>query len=363
MQVEFKDNNCHFKFSKREALTPEMILASIANAVEAYKANHDGEKPILHLQKRMHQVIRVGTFAQRVAYISLVGMQDAIWRQAEFRDAVECFEFSSQLSRVGIVNHFASDKQSRRIIAVHPHYVEYDEEIREGLKVMHYKHAADNPMFVCSEQALILALDTCQPGSTLVIDGHWEHGKSSLHGVWDPSDATTLARRIAELLNARPSKIAHVNLLGCHSGYVNPHLDGVISTEHLFFKYRCDKHKADREMATQRDRATYVSINQESVFAPDSLAHQLLDSLSDDSIAVTASAKMLFPWPPEDPRMNIGSDSEVWKDAKHCWQPSTDADDISASLGQVKSVTQISVRYEEDHTKAPWLNRRTRLVT
>jgi len=51
---------------------------------------------------------------------------------------------------------------------------------------MYRNHPKDGCVYMESEAALILALNQCLPGSTLVIDGHWVHNSEVRHDVWDP---------------------------------------------------------------------------------------------------------------------------------------------------------------------------------
>jgi len=352
-----KGNTCKFKFSND--VSAEEIIQTIQAANNEYRlTNGDSSSKIdFQLTKKMHQKIREGSYLQRVRYVQLVECVDAIWRQDQYRDAVNFYEFMQSLKSMGIVNYFDSEFKSKRIIAVHHQYVKRDEEIREGLKVMHHKHKEDYPVFVESEASLIYALNDCLPGSTLVVDGHWVHGKSVRHGVWDPSNAEELAEKIANLVNNMPGKISHINLLGCESGMINSSLEGVIVRKNLFFKYDHKPELKTRFMAEQRNRAIYVSTANESVFSPDSLAFKLIAKLADPSIAVTATPKLLYPWPPNSPRINIGSDSDNWKDEPQAWEPNTSPEETCALLGEIKSVTQINSTEIDTHSKRPWTYR------
>ncbi len=305
------------------------------------------------LRRKTHQKIRDSDYIQRIKYIDLVGMRDEICRQEQFRDAVFFHKFNEMLRKLRILNYFTSDFKTKRIIAVHPKYVEIDDEIREGLKVMHYKHAADHPVFVESEQALFCALNDCLPGTTLVIDGHWVHNKQSMHGVWDVCDAATLATKIANLVNLFHGKIAHINLLGCETGAVAPFLDQKIA-DGLFFKYDIRPELLERKMALQRNRAIYISNGKSTVFSPGSVAYELLHRLEDTNIAVTATPKLLYPYPPEDPQFNIGSDSEEWKVKTHFWNETLNPNQIVKRLGEVKSITQINIENLKTCNKTPW---------
>lgn len=130
--------------------------------------------------------------------------------------------------------------------------------------------------------------------------------------------------------------------------------EGVISGRRLFFKYDHKPELVERFMGAQRNRATYISKNHESVFSPDSLAYKVLSKLLDPSIAVTATPKLLYPWPPQDPVINIGSDTEEWKSSEQVWAANPNKDPLCVRLGQVKSVTQINATQSMSNSKRPW---------
>jgi len=238
---------------------------------------------------------------------------------------------------------------------VHLDYIEHDEEIREGIKVTQFKHSKDNPVFVESESSLMYALEHCINGSTLVIDGHWVHGGNSTFGVWALGPAHEIAKKIADVVNSFPGKVAHINLLGCKSGSLVTKKERSICDSKVFFKYSIMPSKENREMAEFRNRATYVSESKgDIVFHPNSLAFQLLSKLDDQKIAVTAVPSYGYPYPPEDPKFNIASDSEQWNTKQHYWLKNKEKEeDIYYKLRTTKSITQINVEHITSSSKSP----------
>lgn len=342
-----KGNVCTFNFESNNVTTAD-IIETIQEAL--IHANLLNIKLDLALLCKMHQVVCKGSYIARIKYIRLIGCVEQISRQTQFKDALDFSAFERILARNRINNFFASEFKSKRIVAVHPLYLEFDEEIREGLKVMQQKHPEDNTVIVNCEKALAYALKDCLPNATLVIDGHWTHNEQSRHGIWEAACAKEIAERIAELVNAHPGKISHVNLLGCESGKISNNLEYIVN-KNLFFKYDHQAPTVDREMREMRNRAIYVSTNGENIFDPNSLAFQVLRKLHDPTIAVTATPKLLYPWPPEDPKYNIGSDTKNWKDKSQAWELNTTEDELSRKLGQVKSITQVT---SKTTSKCPW---------
>lgn len=359
-----KLNNCTFRMPK-SFVTAEVILKTIQDVISVFeeqKFRSQNEVPNLlanlelnlHLIRSMHHVISKSSHIQKIRYLQLVGDRPEISRQDGFREAVNFYNFNNKLSAIGILNYFASEHKTKRIIAVHPTYVDDDEEITMGLKVMHHKYPEDYPVFVESEESLKYALDDCLIGTTLVIDGHWEHKKKSRHGVWWYDTADNISQKIADAVNAVPGKITHVNLLGCESGKIDNKENSAFNKNMLFFKYDQKPTSADRDMGLLRNRAVYVGTKEDSVFDDESLAFQVLARLSDPLIAVTATPKILYPWPPEEPIFNIGSDSENWEDKPQSWIHKGDESELSVLLGEIKSVTQINPATIASHSKRPW---------
>lgn len=360
--VVIKATVCRFTLAKNITANQILELISAAKQQIEFTALAEGKLSSLKinftLTNRMHQIIREGTYLQRIQYIQLVGKHDSIFRQDQFSDAVAYYNFDEILRKERILNYLFSNTKSRRIIAVHFQYAKYDEEIREGLHVMPRKHPTDNCVFVENEEALEYAVGNCSIRATLVIDGHWLHNEECIHGVWDKHNAEELAHKIADIVNTYPGQIAHINLLGCETGHIAQSLDGRILPNRLFFKYDQKPGARYREMGDQRNRAIYVSADeQDSVFCPESLAYKVCAKLKDRSIAVTATTKLLYPWPPENPVMNIGSDTDEWKNPNQTWEDTDLKDQYCERLNKVKSVTQVDISHSHTHTKRAWAYR------
>lgn len=318
--------------------------AEILNFISEYKQ--------VPLTRKMHRTIREAGYIQQIQYLDLVGLQPEIARQEQFQDAVNLYKFQTRLNHIGVKNCFAKDVlQSKRIVAVHPTYVQVDEEVIEGLKTMPLKHQEDNTVFVESDVSLEYAIENCLPDATLVIDGHWMHNKKCMHGVWDLVNAEEIATKITNIINNNPGKIIHINLLGCEAGVLRKDVDpNILENKQLFFKY--DKNQrplsANRECADMRNRAIFISENNQSLFDPESFAYQVLSKLEDKSIAVTATQSLVYPYPVKNPRFNIASDASNWKAENHYWR------DPDARLNNLKSITQVDSRFVVGHPKRPW---------
>ncbi len=292
----------------------------------------------LKLTKKMTSLISAGTFLQQVKYILLIGLRDAITKNQYFKEAIEHIHFQQQLESRNIKNDATFSPPFSRIHAAHPADVEHDDEIGQGLLVTTHQHPNDNPLYVGSPTALALALEICEPNSTLVIDGHWQHGLKSQHGVWDYADAETISNNIADLININPGKISKLILLGCESGTLENDLDNTITTANLFVKNRI-KSTPYEEVANFRHKLLYVPQDEESIFAPGSLARQVLDKLEDKKISVTATPALGYPYPAGQPHINIASDAPSWE-SEHFWQEEADNSALYNYCRQTKSVTQ-----------------------
>ena len=85
------------------------------------------------------------------------------------------------------------------------------------------------------------------------------------------------------------------------------------------------------------------------------LAFLLLEKLNDRAIAVSAPPSLDYPYPPENPRFNIGSDSVLWKTKSHAWLDSKHEQESYRLLRKTKSITQVHASAMLTHRKKPWL--------
>ena len=246
--------------------------------------------------KPMIQIMADAPFAEQREFVNLVGVSVAIGRHSQYKPSVTWYEFQKTLRREAIENNTQTGVEAKRIYAVHPLYMK-DDEIRSGLRIANLKHPQDNTIYVESEGSLHLALEKCQPLSTLVIDGHWVHGEASLQGVWSAFPAAILAEHIANILKQYKGKVAHVILLGCQAGHLSDSAVRALDEKNLFIKSIQHPLSLQREMAKFRDRAIYISDAGEMPFDPDSLAGQLFNKIQDEGIAVTASHSNTYPYP------------------------------------------------------------------
>ena len=302
--------------------------------------------------KKLNQLFaEKGRLAQQIEYLDLFGVTDAIDRHPLLRDAANYHKFCCELSsKANIQNarlRASSDTTTmspiRKIHAVHPSFL-YDEEIKSGLHVSYQKSAPDaQVLYVCSPETLRLALQYCEPNSTLIVDGHWEHEKKSTHGVWEASSAREIAENLSILLYTNPGKINDIRLWGCEAGYLSAFdaLPSTFSLDFLQFKYDSFPEKTTQEMAEFRNRACYYSRHGEFPFAENSLAGQILTTLDDPSITITATSSRTYPFPPNaTAQYNIASDSDEWS-GPHFWSEPRDvaAPEKYKQLHRVKSIT------------------------
>ncbi len=312
----------------------------------------NAENIYLESSNKLNQIFSDATLLQQIEYLSFIGITDSIDRNPAFREAVNFHRFSRELYlKAGIVNaefprHSdlgVSRHSIRKIHAVHASYLE-DEEIKCGLHVSYSKRTEDSQvLYVCSEATLDLALTFCQPNSILIVDGHWEHNKKATHGVWDPSSASEIARRLSRLLRMHPGKIVDIHLWGCEAGYIANYdeLSASFDLNFLQFKDECIPDSLSLEMAEFRNRARYYSGRGEFPFARDSLAGEVITALQDNSITVTAGNGFTYPYPATArPIYNIASDSHLWH-GPHFWKKieNNNLPRKFNKLHQVKSVT------------------------
>lgn len=270
-----------------------------------------------------HLLINHGTLLQQIDYLFLMGVTPAIERRKEWTAALNFYKFSIKLANQGITNPSLTNPQNniKRLHAVHLEFLS-DEEVSSGLALPYQKNTEDNQViYVCNPETLELALRYCEPNSKLTIDGHWEHNKKAVHGVWDVSNASEIGASLSALLDKNPGKINAINLLGCEAGSLAEaeELERNLVRKSISFKDEQVSSFNSKEMAQFRNRTQYVSENGEFPYAKDSLAGQIILHLNDPNISVTASPSNTYPFPPTDkPSFNISSDSKEWK-GEHKW--------------------------------------------
>lgn len=354
---------CDFKVAPHS--TPQNILDALTYVYHTYLPqlqNQHNHSPITYgniltcdhteldgilfdlvVNQRMNKVFSNATFIEQIEYIHLTGLRPEITKQIAYKNVVDFFKFQKILQSRGIQNNFLTNVRPKRIHAVHPTYAEYDDEIGDGLLVTMRKHPNDHTVYVESIESLEASLNHCEPGSTLVIDGHWLHGKTSMHGVWENVDAETLSQNIASLIKKYPGKISKINLLGCESGTLRDNIDETINPSHLFFKFKnlsSDPNDPLAHIANFRTRALYVPESTEVIFDDTSLAGRLIQTLDDKSISVTATPRLGYPYPSLSPEINIASDSKQW-DLPHFWLH-TERSELYNLCRNTKCVTQQS---------------------
>lgn len=300
---------------------------------------------------------------QQIQYLSLMGINDAIARHESLGEAVKFHRFNTSLASLKIINPSIEldDNEKfiepiRRIHALHPMFLK-DEEIATGLQISQKKNTSeDKVLFVCSLESLKLALKHCAPNTTLIIDGHWLHGKKNFHGVWEAADAQQIAKNLGDLLSKYP-KINSIRLLGCEAGYLAPieDLSGIIHRNSFFFKSNLDPGFAKRPMHRFRNRSVYLSKNGEHPFASSSLAGRIIEHLPDSPIKISACHSRTYPYPPSNSEYNIGSDSQRWG-STHYWQsPNQEWPEWYVNLHQLKSITFIKETEKNDVGEPHWM--------
>ena len=268
------------------------------------------------LPKKIFGQFSQASFLQKELFVKLVGLRDNITKQPEFRGIVEFYHFQNFLKGRGVKCKLLEAKAIKRIHLVHPEYVAHDDEVGEGIRVTENKHPEDNAVYVGCEDTFQIALEKCEMGSTLIIDGHWEHKCKCMHGIWDACDAEDLANNLVTLLHQFPGKISRINLWGCESGVLKRNLDKVLRTERLFVK--CRDNDKFPDMKDFRKRVLYVS-EEENPFHEKSLAHEIWSRLEDKSISISAVPSLGYPYPPDSPCINIASDASDWKEPHFWW--------------------------------------------
>jgi hypothetical protein len=318
-----------------ETLRSQKTLQDIENTkflihplADLEKKSSEGPFAYFEKNNRLNNLIaKYGTLLQQIDYLSLMGVTPAIERCVDFKAALTFHKFSEELARLGIVNpsFTAAPGTIRRIHAVHSIFLN-DEEISAGLSIAYQKNTCDNQViYVCNPETLNLALEFCAPDSKLTVDGHWEHAKRSVHGVWEASDSAEIACNLSDLLKNNPGKINSINLLGCQAGSLVDarELENVIYADSLLFKDEQDSSFKAKEMALFRNRTVYRSIKGEFPFAKDSLAGQVILHINNPCISVTASPSYTYPFLFNGKAsFNISSDSKKWK-GTHRWEETT----------------------------------------
>ena len=182
--------------------------------------------PLYYLEpcRGLNNLFQHADLVEKIQYINIIGITTALDRHSAFRDAVRYRKFCDALAVRGIINppwlmneQGVFKEEVRRIHILQADFLD-DPEISQGLHVSYSKNSGDNKvLYVCSEELLELALKHCVPAVTLIIDGHWEHKKRSMHGVWENADAIMIAESLQALSRKYPSTIHAIRLWGCAS--------------------------------------------------------------------------------------------------------------------------------------------------
>lgn len=286
---------------------------------------------------------------QKIHYIDIIGITIALDRHSAFRDAVRYRKFCDALAVRGIINpswlmddHAVFKENIRRIHVLQDDFLD-DPEISQGLHISYSKNTADNKvLYVSSEELLGLAVKHCAPGVTLIIDGHWEHKKRSMHGVWENADAMTIAASLQALSREYPYKIYSIRLWGCASGQLADYdtLSTMLHVDNLLFKDECVPFFANRDMAPWRNRGVYYAHSEESPFDEESLAGRIMQSVP-SYIRITGVPSYGYPFPVQPkPLYNIGSDADTWR-GEHYWKNMQEHTPWYTKLSCLKSITVI----------------------
>ena len=308
--------------------------------------------PVYYIEpsKKLNTLFQHASLLEKIHYLDIIGITIAIDRHSAFRDVVRYQRFCHTLTTRGITNpswtieNMLFKDAIKRIHVVHADFLD-DPEIAQGLHVSYRKNThQDKVLYVCSEELLSLALKYCTPGATLIIDGHWEHQKHSMHGVWDNADASMIAASLHQLSEDYPDKICYIRLWGCSSGKIADFasLSPEFNPDNLYFKDACVPDFQHQAMAAFRNRAVYYTTHTESLYDKDSLAGQLMQQLP-TSIRITAVPSYGYPFPAQSvPQFNIGSDTDAWR-GEHAWTNTTSEDCPIwyKKLNQLKSLTII----------------------
>ena len=86
--------------------TPDIVIHTIRDALRAFhkQTNPNDRNLEFRLTRELHRIVASGTFKHRIEYINLVGLRDEIWRQQQFRDAVQFFDSEKLLQKIGVRN-------------------------------------------------------------------------------------------------------------------------------------------------------------------------------------------------------------------------------------------------------------------
>jgi len=313
------------RFLKKNRIEEEMHW-------QAWPLNDHPEKKIAYLELNKH-IIKVfsdrATLLEQIEFLNLVGLTGSIERNKRLSVASTYYKFCTYLTLHQIINptfNLSSgklEKPIRRIHAVHQDFLR-DNEIRSGLQISFQKNSSNDwVLYVCNPETLEMALGLCEPHSTLIIDGHWQHSKRSTHGVWEVASAQEIATELTHLFSKYPHKIKSIKLLGCEAGYLPPYetLAADFNKDALIFKDEMHADFNQKPMAEFRNRSIYYSSNKEFPYAKDSLAGEIILSLNDPSINITACPSHTYPYPVSDmPNYNIASDSSEWAEEPF-WKP------------------------------------------
>ncbi len=324
--------------------TQSTIATTVANASR-------GEYNFFTPNKKLRQLFaQHATLEQQIDFIALMGLTAGNRRHPNYSQAVQHQEFSNSLAMLDIDNtNPTSTNRFNIIYAVHPSFLN-DPEIRYGLSIPYKKKSpGENIAYVSCPQTLQLAFSMCRQNSTLIIDGHWTHEKSSTHGVWEHAPAEDIAQHLVELRKKHPGKVNYIRLLGCESGHLPAHT--ALPTDihkSIQFKDSSTPNFHKLEMASFRNRAIVYGNEDNMPFAPSSLAGQiLLQSQGDESLMLTAPPSLTYPYPLDATSSgavyNIGSDNPEWR-SEASWQKKapSDAPAWYKKLSQLKSITFIS---------------------
>ncbi|MBT4962639.1 MAG: hypothetical protein HON32_00515 [Francisellaceae bacterium] len=179
-------------------------------------------------------------------------------------------------------------------------------EVMEGIPHTYLRHAEDNPVVVTTRSAFNAALSKCLPGTTLIIDGHWDGDDCdpamyASMGIWGKKTVRAHAQILAEEINCTNSKIDHVILGACFTGVVNKSI--TLNERQVSFKSESIEYNARRMMhmfpllSHFKERATFeTSVANDQPFEKGSLAGLFILALQRYNIftvAVTASPQVI----------------------------------------------------------------------
>ncbi|MBT4962654.1 MAG: hypothetical protein HON32_00595 [Francisellaceae bacterium] len=178
-------------------------------------------------------------------------------------------------------------------------------EVMEGLPHTYLRHQDDNPVIVSTRSAFNAALSQCLPGTTLIIDGHWDGDNCdpemySNMGIWGNKTIRVHAKILAEEISCADDRIDHVILGACVTGVVNQSLilnERQISfkSEHVGYDMKRMLHKFPK-LADFKERATFeTTSSHDHPFETGSLAGlfiEYLQRLNIFTIAVTATPQI-----------------------------------------------------------------------